>query len=127
MKKVALDVNDRRGRTLDGWEPSPVSRPPWPSGCWRCSPSSRTARASASTPCCSLRFGAAGALLLAVAAGTGRLRGLRPRVVVGGLAMGAVGYAAQSGLYLAALGRVEASQAALLFCGYPLLVMVAPC
>ena len=38
--------------------------------------------------------------------------------------MGAVGYAAQSGLYLAALGRVEASQTALLFCGYPLLVMV---
>ncbi len=72
-----------------------------------------------------VRFGAAGALLLAVAAGSGRLRGLRPRVVVGGLAMGAIGYAAQSGLYLAALGRVEASQVALLFCGYPLLVMVA--
>jgi drug/metabolite transporter (DMT)-like permease len=71
-----------------------------------------------------VRFGLAGAVLLAVAAGAGRLRGTPVRVVVAGLLMGAVGYAAQSGLYLSALGRVEASLVALLFCGYPLLVMV---
>ncbi|GAB4068790.1 DMT family transporter [Angustibacter speluncae] len=69
-----------------------------------------------------VRFVLAGAVLLAVAALAGRLRDLGPRVVVAGLAMGALGYAAQAGLYLFALTRVDASQVALLFSGYPLLV-----
>ncbi len=69
-----------------------------------------------------VRFSLAGGVLLALAAARGRLRGLPPRVVMAGLAMGAVGYAAQSGLYLFALTRVDAAQVALLFCGYPLLV-----
>jgi drug/metabolite transporter (DMT)-like permease len=38
--------------------------------------------------------------------------------------MGAAGYAAQAGLYFAALTRIDASQVALVFCTYPLLVMV---
>jgi drug/metabolite transporter (DMT)-like permease len=72
-----------------------------------------------------VRFGIAGALLLGLAQARGRLRGMRGEVVLAGLLMGAVGYAAQAGLYFAALTRVDASQVALVFCVYPLLVMVA--
>src|SRR5690242_9971539 len=72
-----------------------------------------------------LRFGLAGLVLLAVAVPRGWLRGLSRRTVLAGLAMGAVGYATQSGFYLAALTRTEASQVALVFCVYPLLVMAA--
>jgi len=71
-----------------------------------------------------VRFGLAGLLLLAIAHARGRLRGLGRRAVVVGLLMGAVGYAAQAGLYFAALTRVDASQVALVFSVYPLLVMV---
>ena len=71
-----------------------------------------------------LRFGLAGLLLGAVAWARGAFRGLGRRAVVTGLAMGAVGYAAQAGLYFGALTRVDASQVALVFCTYPLLVMV---
>ncbi len=71
-----------------------------------------------------VRFGVAGLLLVVVAHARGRLRGLGRRAVVAGLLMGAVGYAAQAGLYFAALTRVDASQVALVFSVYPLLVMV---
>ncbi|QIK75808.1 DMT family transporter [Nocardioides piscis] len=71
-----------------------------------------------------VRFGIAGALLLVVAQARGRLRGLTRRAVITGLLMGGVGYAAQAGLYFSALTRVDASQVALVFCVYPLLVMV---
>ena len=71
-----------------------------------------------------LRFGLAGAALTAVGAWRGWFRGLTRRQVAVGLAMGAVGYAAQAGLYLAAVSRIPASQVALVFSVYPLLVMV---
>ncbi|MCZ4497997.1 MAG: protein of unknown function transrane [Marmoricola sp.] len=71
-----------------------------------------------------LRFGLAGAVLLVLARARGELAGLDRRTVLVGLSMGAVGYAAQAGLYFAALTRVDASQVALVFCIYPLLVMV---
>ena len=70
-----------------------------------------------------VRFGLAGLLLLVIAHARGRLRGLGRRAVVIGLLMGALGYAAQAGLYFAALTRVDASQVALVFSVYPLLVM----
>lgn len=71
-----------------------------------------------------VRFGLAGALLLAAAHGAGRLRRMSRRAVVTGLLMGAVGYAAQAGLYFAALTYAGAAPVALVFCVYPLLVMV---
>ncbi|MGZ4456263.1 MAG: DMT family transporter [Nocardioides sp.] len=71
-----------------------------------------------------VRFGLAALALVLVALATGRLRALAPRAIVAGLLMGGVGYVAQAGLYFAALARVPAAQVALLFCTYPLLVMV---
>lgn len=71
-----------------------------------------------------VRFALAGAVLLAAAALSGRLRRLRRRTVGTGLLMGAAGYAVQAGLYFGALTRVDASQVALVFSVYPLLVMV---
>ena len=71
-----------------------------------------------------LRFGLAGTLLLIVAKARGTLETLDRRGVLIGLGMGAAGYAAQAGLYFAALTRIDASQVALVFCTYPLLVMV---
>ncbi|MFN8192785.1 MAG: DMT family transporter [Nocardioidaceae bacterium] len=71
-----------------------------------------------------VRFGLAGAILLAVAGATGALRGLSRRTVLAALGMGAFGYAAQAGLYLAAVSRVDASQVALVFSAYPVLVTV---
>ena len=72
-----------------------------------------------------LRFGIAGAILLLLAARAGAFSGLSRRAVAVGLAMGAIGYAAQASLYFAALTYTEASRVALVFCTYPLLVMVA--
>ncbi len=72
-----------------------------------------------------IRFGLAGAALLAVSLVTGALRRLDRRTVLAGLGMGVFGYAAQAGLYLAAVARVDASEVALVFCVYPVLVMVA--
>jgi drug/metabolite transporter (DMT)-like permease len=71
-----------------------------------------------------VRFGLAGGLLLGAAQLRGRLRGMHRGAVVTGLLMGGVGYAAQSGLYLGALTRVDAAEVALVFAVYPLLVMV---
>ena len=70
------------------------------------------------------RFSIAGAVLVVLAQVQGRFRGIGRRAVVTGLLMGALGYSAQAGLYLAAVGRVDASQVALVFSVYPLLVMV---
>lgn len=71
-----------------------------------------------------VRFGLAAAVLVTIAGLTGRFRGLGPRAIVTGLLMGGVGYVAQAGLYFVSLTRIDASQVALLFCTYPLLVMV---
>jgi drug/metabolite transporter (DMT)-like permease len=71
-----------------------------------------------------VRFGLSGILLTLVAGASGRFRGLSRGAVVTALLMGAVGYNAQSGLYLSALTRVDASQVTLVFSLYPLLVMV---
>ena len=71
-----------------------------------------------------VRFAVAAALLLAVAAATGALRGLPRRSVLAGLGMGAIGYATQSGLYFAALERMDASLLALVLYVYPALVLL---
>ena len=71
-----------------------------------------------------VRFAVAAALLLAVAAATGALRGLPRRSVLAGLGMGAIGYATQSGLYFAALERMDASLLALVLYVYPALVLI---
>ena len=71
-----------------------------------------------------VRFGLAALVLLAVATVSGELFRLDRRAVAAALGMGAFGYAVQAGLYLAAVSRVDASQVALVFCIYPVLVMV---
>jgi drug/metabolite transporter (DMT)-like permease len=70
-----------------------------------------------------VRFACAALLLLAVAFATGALRGLSRRSVAIGLAMGGIGYAAQSGLFFAALERMDASLLALILYTYPALVV----
>ena len=70
-----------------------------------------------------VRFGLAGAILVAVAAATGAARSLSRRTVASGLAMGAVGYAAQASFYFSALERLDATLVALTFYVYPVLVM----
>jgi drug/metabolite transporter (DMT)-like permease len=71
-----------------------------------------------------VRFSMAAAVLLAVAALRGALRGLSRRAVAIPLAMGAIGYATQSGLYFSALERMDASLLALVLYTYPALVCV---
>jgi drug/metabolite transporter (DMT)-like permease len=71
------------------------------------------------------RFGLAAAVLVCLCAATGAFRGVTRRTVAIGLAMGGVGYSAQAGLYLAAVARGDASQAALVFSIYPVTVMGA--
>jgi len=71
-----------------------------------------------------VRFALAAALLLAVAGATDALRGLSRRAVLAGLAMGAIGYATQSGLFFGALERMDASLLALILYVYPALVLV---
>src|SRR5688500_19722488 len=71
------------------------------------------------------RFSMAAAALLAIAVARGALRGLSRRAVLGLLAMGAVGYATQSGLFFSALERMDASLLALVLYTYPVLVCVA--
>jgi drug/metabolite transporter (DMT)-like permease len=72
-----------------------------------------------------LRFALAGAALMAVAVARGALRGLSRRAVLASLAMGAIGYATQSGLFFSALERMDASLLALVLYTYPVLVCVA--
>ena len=71
-----------------------------------------------------VRFGLAGLVLMAIVVAAGALRPLSRRAVLAALGMGALGYAVQAGLYLAAVSRAEASRVALVFCVYPVLVMV---
>src|SRR5215218_8714857 len=68
-----------------------------------------------------VRFTLAATALLAIAAASGALRGLSRRAVLVPLAMGAVGYATQSGLFFSALERMDASLLALVLYTYPAL------
>jgi drug/metabolite transporter (DMT)-like permease len=72
-----------------------------------------------------VRFALAAAVLLAIAAGRGALRGLSRRALAIALGLGAVGYATQSGLYFSALERMDASLLALVLYTYPALVCAA--
>jgi drug/metabolite transporter (DMT)-like permease len=72
-----------------------------------------------------VRFSIAAVVLLAVAGASGALRALSRRAVAAALAMGAVGYATQSGLFFSALERMDASLLALILYTYPVLVCVA--
>ena len=75
-----------------------------------------------------VRFGVA-ALVFWVVLGAGgrwrRLRDLPRHVVLIGLGLGAVGYSLQSGLYFAAIQRLDVSLVALLLYTYPAFVTVA--
>jgi drug/metabolite transporter (DMT)-like permease len=71
----------------------------------------------------SLRFLLAAALFWAVAVARGARLPER-RIVLQGLVLGAVGYAAQGGLYFGALTRLDASLTSLLTYIYPILVFV---
>jgi len=71
-----------------------------------------------------VRFAMAAAVLLPVAFATGALRGLAGRAVLAALAMGAVGYATQAGLFFLALERMDASLLALVLYTYPAFVLV---
>ena len=79
------------------------------------------------------RFGLAASLLWALVAVRGRMRRpgtgavgatIRPtrRVVIAALALGAIGYAAQAGLFFSALRHIDASLTSLLLYTYPALV-----
>jgi drug/metabolite transporter (DMT)-like permease len=68
------------------------------------------------------RFSLAAAALMLVAVARGALRGLPRRVVLASLAMGAVGYATQSGLFFMALERMDASLLSLVLYTYPAMV-----
>ncbi len=70
-----------------------------------------------------VRFGLAGAVLLALALARGSFRHVRGRSIVIGLVMGAAGFALQAGLYFSALTRLDASLVALILYVYPVLVM----
>lgn len=75
-----------------------------------------------------VRFALAAALFWGLALARGPQRGIRsvPRRIRGtALALGAVGYAAQAGLYFLALGRIDPALLSLLLYTYPAMVMVA--
>jgi drug/metabolite transporter (DMT)-like permease len=75
-----------------------------------------------------VRFALAALVFAVVVRATGgwpALRRLPRRVVVTGLALGAVGYSLQSGLYFAAIGRLDVSMVALLLYTYPAVVTLA--
>ena len=71
-----------------------------------------------------VRFALASLLLLAVAGARGALRGLSRRGLLAGLGMGAIGYAAQSGLFFGALERMDASLLVLILYVYPATVLL---
>jgi drug/metabolite transporter (DMT)-like permease len=71
-----------------------------------------------------VRFAMAATVLMAVAGLTGALSGLARRAVLAALAMGAVGYATQAGLFFLALERMDASLLALVLYTYPAFVLV---
>ena len=75
-----------------------------------------------------MRFALAGlvfAVMLRVTGGWGALRRLPRRVVLTGLGLGAVGYSLQSGLFFAAIDRLDVSMVALILYTYPAFVTVA--
>jgi drug/metabolite transporter (DMT)-like permease len=75
-----------------------------------------------------VRFVLAGAVFAVVLRVTGRwasMRGLPRRVVVTGLGLGAFGYSLQSGLFFAAIDRLDVSMVALILYTYPAFVTVA--
>jgi drug/metabolite transporter (DMT)-like permease len=72
-----------------------------------------------------VRFALAAVILLAIAHARGVLRGLSRRSALVALAMGAIGYATQSGLFFSALERMDASLLALILYTYPVLVCAA--
>src|SRR4051794_3956666 len=75
-----------------------------------------------------VRFGVAAVLfwvMLGVFGGWAPLRALPRHVVLTGLGLGAVGYALQSGLYFAAIQRLDVSLVALLLYTYPAFVTIA--
>jgi drug/metabolite transporter (DMT)-like permease len=65
------------------------------------------------------------AVLVLVTGGWAGLRRLPRRVVVTGLALGAVGYSLQSGLFFLAIGRLDVALVSLLLYTYPAFVTVA--
>ena len=65
------------------------------------------------------------AVVLRLGGGWARLRRLPRRVVLTGLGLGAAGYSLQSGLYFAAIERLDVSIVALLLYTYPVFVTVA--
>ena len=70
-----------------------------------------------------VRFGVAAVVMLAIVWWRGGFGPLPRRTAVAAFAMGAVGYAAQSASYFAALDRIDASLLTLLLYLYPVLVM----
>ncbi len=82
-----------------------------------------------------MRFVMAAALLIALTAARsiragerplpGTLDGRRARLVITGLALGGVGYAAQATFFFSALGRLDAALVALVLYTYPVLVTLA--
>jgi drug/metabolite transporter (DMT)-like permease len=75
-----------------------------------------------------VRFGLAAlvfAAALRLTGGWSALRRLPRRVVLIGLGLGAAGYSLQSGLYFAAIGRLDVSMVALLLYTYPAFVTLA--
>jgi len=75
-----------------------------------------------------VRFALAGLVFAAVLRLSGRwaaLRGLPRRVVLIGLGLGAFGYSLQSGLFFAAIERLDVSMVALLLYTYPAFVTLA--
>lgn len=75
-------------------------------------------------PLLGIRFVLAAALLWAVVA-VRRPAWPARRVVAAALALGAIGYAAQAGLFFGAVSRVDASLASLLLYTYPVILFVA--
>ena len=71
-----------------------------------------------------VRFGVAAVVMLAVMRWRGGFEPLPRRTVVAAFMMGALGYAAQSASYFAALDRIDASLLTLILYVYPVLVMV---
>jgi drug/metabolite transporter (DMT)-like permease len=72
-----------------------------------------------------VRFAIAAPLFWLAVASRRALAGTPPRTVLIGLALGAVGYAAQAGLFFAALSRMDVSLLSLLLYTYPAFVTVA--
>ncbi len=70
-----------------------------------------------------VRFGIAALVMLGVVRWWGGFGSLSRRTAVAAFGMGALGYAAQSASYFAALDRIDASLLALLLYVYPVLVM----